>query len=134
MLAPTTVLILSLLGGFAQSGSKPIESAHVSGPNGLEGWTLSYVIEGVEDQGPLPTTLVISRNGKIVRRIHDEPFLWKWKFESNGKFVAYEKGPLHFSMDCELVDLASGKLIANYDCYHMSPPKVPHWVEELESQ
>ena len=102
-----SLLALSLLIGFAQSGDKPIESAHISGPNGLEGWTLR---EEVEDHGPLPTALVIAREGKVVRRIEGSPFLWKWKFESNGKLVAFESGPLHFESSLGLsVSLSSGE-------------------------
>jgi hypothetical protein len=123
------LLALSLLAGFVQSGDKPIESAHIAGPNGLEGWTLSEV---VEDHGALPTGLVIARKGKVVRRIAGSPFLWKWKFESNGKLIAFESGPLHFAMNCFLVDIASGKQIAAYDCFRELPQDAPKWVKELE--
>jgi hypothetical protein len=125
-----SLLALSLLIGFAQSGDKPIESAHVAGPNGLEGWTLS---EEVADHGPLPTALVIAHKGKVVRRIEGSPFLWKWKFESNGKLVAFESGPLHFAMNCLLVDITSGKQVAEYDCFHELPQDAPKWVKELAS-
>src|SRR5258708_7413003 len=109
------LLVLLLLSGFAQSGDRPIESAHVSGPNWVEGWSLSHEVEGLEGQCALPMSLVIARKGKVLRRIAGDPFLRKWKFASNGKLVAYESGPLHFALNCALVDIASGKQVAQYD-------------------
>ena len=129
------LLGLLLLTGFAQSGDRPIESAHVSGPNGLEGWTLRNEVEGLESQGPLPMSLVIARKGKVLRRIAGDPFLWRWKFASSGKLIAYESGPLHFALNCALVDIASGKQVAQYDCFYANelPLDAPQWVKELET-
>lgn len=81
------LLALSLFALFGQHENKPIPSTHVSGPDGLEGWTLS---SEVENQGPLPMSLVIARRGRVVRHIAGDPFLWKWKFESDGELVAFE--------------------------------------------
>lgn len=85
------------------------------------------------DRGPLAEVLVISRKGKKVWRIQGSPLIGNWKFESNGKFVAYETGPLHWSQTCELFDLESGKSVASYDCYHEPLTNPPQWVEELKS-
>lgn len=125
------LLALSLLALFGQSGNKPIQSAHVFGPNRLEGWTLS---KDVENQGPLPMTLVIARGGLVVRHITGRPFLWKWKFESNGELVAFESGPLHFGLVCTLVNIRTGKQVADYDCYRELPSDAPQWVKELEAK
>lgn len=123
------LLALSLFALLGQPGNKAIQSAHVLGPNGLEGWTLS---NHVENQGPLPMSLVIARRGRVVRHITGRPFLWKWKFESNGELVAFESGPLHFGMVCVLVNIRTGKQVANYDCYRELPSDAPRWVQELE--
>jgi hypothetical protein len=122
---------LSLFALLGQSASKSIQSVHVSGPNGLEGWTLST---NVENQGPLPMSLVIARRGQVVRHIAGSPFLWKWKFESGGELVAFETGPLHFSLACVLVNIRTGKQIADYDCFHELPADAPQWVKELEAR
>lgn len=119
---------------FAQDGNeKPIQSAHVAGPNDLEGWTESVTLEEVADQGPLPVALVIARHGKVVRRIDGSPFLWNWKFQPDGKRVAYETGPLHFSVTCVLADIRTGKELESVDCYQ-PPARMPPWAEELERQ
>jgi hypothetical protein len=107
-------------------------SAHRAGPAGLDSWTLKY---GVPDlnQGPLPGTLVVARNGRVVRRIEGDPFVWRWVFLDGGQQIAYETGPLHFGMSCVLLDLASGKRMADFDCYHDLPAGAPAWVSALEN-
>jgi hypothetical protein len=107
-------------------------SEHRKGPNGLEGWKL----EGPVPDTPydkLPFTLVIARNGKVIRRFDGDAFIWKWMFLEDGKRVAYESGPLHFSLACILADVSSGKRIEIYDCYHDLPADAPAWVRALES-
>lgn len=112
---------------------KPIQSAHVAGPNGLEGWTESITIDEVANQGPLPVRLVIARHGKLVRRIDGSPFLWQWEFRPGGTQVAYEIGPLHFGMTCVLADIRTGKQLESVDCYQ-PPARMPKWAEELLRQ
>lgn len=109
---------------------KPMESVHQKGPDGLEGWTLDYAVPGLT--GTYSEVLVISRNGRILRKIDGHPFIWRWIFIDSAR-IAYETGPLHFSGDCLLIDLTSGKPIANYDCYHWQPPNPPSWVNKLEN-
>ena len=129
MLRLAAVLALAL---FARNvKEKPIESAHVAGPNGLEGWTESVTIEEVANQGPLPIALVIAQRGKVLRRIDGSPFVWNCKFQLDGKRVAYETGPLHFGMMCVLADIRTGKQLESLDCYQ-PPPHMPAWAEELE--
>lgn len=111
---------------------KPVASEHRAGPNGLEGWTLSWKIN---DDGPAdryPGALVIARRGKLMRRIEGDPFVWKWMFVNGGKQVAYEVGPLHFSMTCVLLDVKSGRRLGDYDCWSPVGRKAPRWVEALE--
>lgn len=113
-----------------QTVSGPTESKHLAGPVGLDGWTLNYVVPG--DTESYPEILVIARNGRTLREIKGHPFIWKWKFLNDGRQVAYETGPRHFALVCILLDLASGKQLATYDCYHMPLPNPPSWVNELE--
>jgi hypothetical protein len=89
---------------------KPTESKHRKGPHGLEGWTLSAPIEGIYGgHEPLPFSLVIARNGRILHRFRSGPFVRNWIFWNDGKQVAYEAGPLHFSLSCVLADVATGR-------------------------
>lgn len=126
------LIVLSLFSMFGQSNAnRPVASPHVAGPNELEGWTLSVEVQ--EGLGPLPTSLVIARRGRVVRQIDGSPFVWKWKFESHGELVAFESGPLHFDMTCVLENIRTGKEIAVYDCYKELPQNAPAWVKELEA-
>jgi len=117
----------------AQSSGKGAPSAHVKGPNGLEGWTLNYPVPGYDLDNKYPMTLVIARHGRVIRRIAGEPFVWSWIFWADGKQLAIMAGPLHFSMNCVLEDLTSGKELASYDCYHEVPEPQPDWVKALEA-
>jgi hypothetical protein len=53
-------------------------------------------------------------------------------FTPDGKQVAYESGPLHFSMSCVLVDIATGKQVGYFDCFQELPDGAPAWVKTLE--
>jgi hypothetical protein len=112
---------------------EPVESKHVLGPNGLEGWTMNGPIPMDSSDENYPFELVIARRGKIIRRIEGGAFVWRWIFWDDGRKVAYEAGPLHFSLSCNLYDLAKGRDIASFDCYHGIPDNAAPWLEALES-
>ena len=117
----------------APSSDKPTESEHRKGPHGLEGWTLSAPVDGVHGGNePLPFTLVVARNGKVLRRIEGDPFVWQWIFWADGGQVAFEAGPLHFGMSCVLFDLAKGREVGRVDCYHDLPANAADWAKALE--
>lgn len=109
--------------------NKPIESAHRAGPNGLEGWTENHPLS---DGQSYPTTLVIAQRRHVIRRIKGDPFVWRWMFRKNGKQVAYQTGSLHFNLSCVLVDLASGRQLANDDCYRELTDAAPAWEKALQ--
>jgi hypothetical protein len=112
----------------------PEVTAHRAGPNGLEGWLVRERVAGVESQGPLPTSLVIARNGKIIRRlsIQGGPFYWNFVFLAGGKQVAFEHGSLHFNLTCTLMDIDTAEHIRNYDCYQTPlSDTAPQWVKQL---
>ena len=106
---------------------KPTASEHVSGPHGLEAWTLSWPNPD-DPREQLAGTLVIARNGHVLRKIRSEAILWDWIFWDDGRQVAYETGPHHFGMICVLRDVRTGRQIATFDCYHDLPEHVPNWV------
>jgi hypothetical protein len=116
-------------------GKPAASSPHCEGPGTLEGWTLLYprpdaATSGAPDR--LPLTLVVSRHGHIVRRVQGSPIIWTWFFVDD-LTVAIETGPLHFGMECELVDIASGRILADYNCYDHPPDNPPQWVSVLEN-
>jgi hypothetical protein len=127
-------LSLSLAIAAHLSAQNPTESAHRRGPHGLEGWTLSRSLELRSTGDVYPYALIVARDGKIIRRIDGSPFLWKWQFWAGGKQIAYETGPLHFGLLCNLADLATGKERASVDCYHELPADAPVWAAALEAQ
>lgn len=130
MFRAAVVLMLALFARGVKDAA--VESAHVAGPGGLEGWTESVVIDEVKGQGPLPVALVIARHGKVVRRIEGSSFVWQWQFRPGGTEVAYETGPLHFSLRCVLADIRTGKELDSVDCFGDLPANAPAWVVELE--
>lgn len=112
----------------------PTPSTHIPGPGGLEGWTLDSPVpdSGYGDER-FAFTLVIARDGHVIRRIEGEPIIWSWMFWADGREVAYETGPFHFGMTCLLIRLSDGRQIDSYDCYHDLPQAKPDWVKALEA-
>ena len=127
--------LAAIVMGFAlaQGVEKPTESAHVSGPKGLEGWTLSHTFEGLGAE-QFPAELVIAQRGQVIRRFSGKPFMWTWMFARNKNRVAYIASPLHFGMHCFLADIKTGKQIADYECFaDPRPAEEPEWVKDLEN-
>lgn len=106
----------------------------MQGPNGLEGWQHFHTLENGNE---VSETLTIARNGKLVRTINGDPFVWRWLFQADGREVVYETGPLHFSMACVRVNVLSGKELERLDCfsYPSNPPSsgCPHWLDALQN-
>ena len=107
------------------------ESKHLKGPSGLQGWTLNYPFPD-SPQDRYPRILVITRDGRVIRRITGKHYIWKWIFWNDGRQVAYEDGPPHFLMRCILVDLKTGSEIENHDCFSELPKNSPLWLQSLE--
>ncbi len=120
---------------FAQATPKktaPIESKHQRGADGWEGWTLNYPMPD-SPQDIYPMTLVLAHRGHIVHRIEGDAFVWNWMFLAEGHQIAYETGPLHFGMRCVLIETATAKTLADYDCWRELPADAPDWVKKLEA-
>src|SRR4051794_35555921 len=62
---------------------------------------------------PIPGLLVLYRNGRIIRRLRMEPTVYKWRFQSDSKQVAYCTGPLHGGgTECSVRSVDSGEITA----------------------
>ena len=130
------IFLLGLSGALTQTipaTERPTESRHRQGPDGLEGWTLNYALPG-HGSDRYPKTLVLARRGHIIRHIAGEPFVWRWIFWAGGRQIAYETGPLHFGMQCNLSDVTTGRKLATFDCFHGLPADAPQWEKALESR
>jgi hypothetical protein len=115
----------------APKSERPTESEHLLGPNGMAGWTLNYPNPDRPDER-YPRTLILSRHGRIIRRFVGEHYVWKWIFWADGHQVAYKDGPPHFVMRCVLADVATGRRLADVDCFGELPSDAPHWLRKLE--
>jgi hypothetical protein len=126
------LLTISLMALLAPAYGGGTESPHRPGPHGLEGWTIDYP---TPKGGPMPRTLVIARNGHVLHRITAPALLFIWMFQDDGAHVAYSTGPQHFVEACILVDTASGKELADYDCFHDPVASTaPSWVKLLKQR
>lgn len=115
-----------------QGSDELTPSEHRAGPRGLEGWTLDGPIPDHPGE-KFPFTLMIARNGRVIRRFPGDAFVWKWMFLEDGERVAYEAGPLHFSLACILADIQTGKQLETFDCFpNPLPADAPDWVKTLE--
>jgi hypothetical protein len=85
---------------------------------------------------PLPTSLVLFRDGRVVRRISDGLVILAWSFARNGKAVAYRESTAHFetAIVYKLRRVADGHVLDEFACeakpgkpwtFH---GKVPDWV------
>jgi hypothetical protein len=113
---------------------------HRKGPDGLEGWLVLENLDTVlqQNEGPLPTQLILARNGKVIRKLNgvgnDGPFFWNFIFLPDGKRVAFSNGSLHFNEECTLMEIKTGKHLEDYDCYHDYPSDdAPDWVKQLKN-
>ena len=117
----------------SKPADRPVESEHIAGPQVLEGWTLKSPLPDDQNAGArYPFTLVIARNGRVIRRIKGNAFIWNWTFLKDGRRIAYESGPLHFGLQCELYDLKTGRVLDSIDCFHGIPENAPAWLVALE--
>jgi hypothetical protein len=117
----------------ARTAEQPTESEHRRGPNELEGWTLNYPFPG-RPEDRYPRTLVLSQNGRILHRFVSQHYIWNWIYWANGRQVAYEDGPPHFSMQCILADVATGQVLASNNCFGKLPDDAPPWLQTLEKR
>lgn len=132
LLFASTILASAQTPRFAKPDSAPTKADYIKGPHGLEGWTLNWPLKDSNDTEAYPLVLVIAKDGRTLQRIDGGPFIWKWMFWSDGRQVAYEAGPFHFSMACVLADTESGRQLAAFDCEYVDLPKdAPDWLKAL---
>jgi hypothetical protein len=78
---------------------------------------------------PIAGKLVIYRAGRVVRAISTDQTFWDWRFEDQGRRVAYSTGPTHGrAAECVLLDLSTGKTAARWS---VGTGKAPAWAANL---
>jgi hypothetical protein len=79
---------------------------------------------------PIPLSLVIYRNRKVIQHIAGEPMIWGWQFAKAGSQVALAVGPQHgeIGVHFELHDARTGRLLDEWDGLNK---KSPAWVSGL---
>lgn len=97
--------------------------------------TVGWLAEFKDTSSPSPIdpdafTLVVYRNGHIIRRVDGDPIVWDWHFGRGGKAIAYSTGSRHGGAnECLLVEIDSGKVLE--DWLTSSATKTPSWAEQL---
>jgi hypothetical protein len=79
---------------------------------------------------PIPLSLVIYRNRKVIQHITGEPMIWDWQFDKAGSQIALAVGPQHGedAVHFELHDARTGRLLDEWDGQNK---KSPAWVSGL---
>ena len=107
----------------------------ISSDKKLIGWTAE--VTSYSNSYPLPRSLVIYQNGKVVRKIDDESIIPRWSFVNNNTAVAISSETAHFSTGIryELYSISTGKLLQTFGCdidypdvKHVVLKNVPSWV------
>lgn len=87
---------------------------------------------------PIPLALVIYAHGKLRKYRGSGLPVWQWRFEAQGKQVAFEQETVHGGMGVhyELHDVKTGRLLAKYDPpFHSADSgdigTPPRWVAEM---
>jgi hypothetical protein len=92
------------------------------------GWLLGWHFDYHGSTVFVSTELVFYRNGRIVRTLDYVNFIRDWCFWNGGKQVAVYAGGMHFSGFYYLYDIATDRVVAEWDETSENPPE---WVEGL---
>lgn len=77
---------------------------------------------------PIPLKLVVYVSGKVHTFVGTGLPVWRWRFDSTSQRVAFYQETVHGGIGghYELRDIASGRLVAQYEPLDSAPP--PPWV------
>jgi hypothetical protein len=122
------------------------QDAQISGDAQMLGWLA--LTKNCCTSYPLPTSLVIFKNGKLLRRFEDVPPIWQWQFAFDNTAVAYRQAYLHgwLPITYKLRSLKDGKLLATFICMpnenkkddtapdYLFKTPVPVWVKAIADE
>jgi hypothetical protein len=105
------------------------EEARVAPDHATVGWLALY--PGCCQSYPIPLELKVFRDGRVIRSLTgaDMP-IWHWRFVDHGRFVAFVQRPTHGAAPdhYELRDIASGRLLAEFDHDEGDNAPLPKWA------
>ncbi len=106
------------------------QSPKISADKKTAGWLATY--PNCCTSYPVPMTLVLYKDSKIIQKIESQQVIWDWAFVDDGTQAAIINGPTHGTdedMEYQLYDVLTGKLLAEVqDPITSSSPK---WVDGL---
>jgi hypothetical protein len=90
-------------------------SPQIAGDSQTVGWLAEF--PNCCTSYPIPLTLVIYRDGKIIQQLKPGMMIVDWRFWAEGKQVAFCTNTVHgdFAPRCELRDVKSANLLEQFD-------------------
>jgi len=121
-----------------EAGQVGFDKIAISKDGGSIGWLALY--ENCCTSYPIPLKLILYSRGHARTFVGRSLPIWRWHFTADGRQFAFEQETVHggIGIHYELRDLASGRLIAEYDppAPDDGPPstrELPAWVAALEA-
>jgi len=112
-------------------------SAQLSADHRLAGWLT--LVPNCCTSYPIPSTLVIMKNGKVVQKFREELAIFHWAFSADGATVAYQGSTVHgcAATFYRLRRVSDGEILATFECNCESGGArlpVPDWVWPVASE
>ena len=98
------------------------------------GWLALY--PGCCQSYPIPLELALFRDGRVVRTLTGAGMpIWHWRFVDHGRAVAFVQRPTHGAAPdhYELRDVASGRLLAEFEHEDGDRASLPDWARGVAS-
>ena len=108
--------------------------ARIASDRTTVGWLALY--PGCCQSYPVPLELKLFRDGRVVRALTGAGMpIWHWRFADHGRSVAFVQRPTHGAAPdhYELHDVASGRLLAQFDHDEGDRTPLPTWTRGLAS-
>ncbi|HMM57548.1 MAG: hypothetical protein DYH18_07115 [Xanthomonadales bacterium PRO7] len=121
-----------------EEDQESFSQARLSPDQSTAGWLAE--VSGCCQSYPLPLTLVLFRDGKVVFRFRESTAIWHWAFLNGGKEVAYQWTyphgfvPTYYTRRSAL----TGAVLERFTCAidersrtYLVPKRIPEWVRAV---
>jgi hypothetical protein len=97
-----------------EKGQESVEEPVIAGDNRTVGWLVNF--PNCCTSYPIPMTIVLYRDGRIIQRLGNGMGVFKWYFVKEGEQVAYYSDTVHSNLapQLTLADVASGKTLEKW--------------------